>query len=179
MAATADATAATAKRERAATTDQAAVDAAVEARLRAEADAALVLHDAALPRALAAEQEVPPQKKDWDATANRARLALEPSTGACAKERAAAAAATVDGGGTTGGDDQSLGDALLFHKAVALLNLHAQTVAVQNIRSLMPLGLDLASGTSSCSPWANTLSKATSSPLPPFPISRLGADGLC
>jgi len=77
MAATADATAATAKRERVATADQAAVDAAVEARPRAEADTALVHHDAALPRALAAEQEAPPQKKDWDATANRARLALE------------------------------------------------------------------------------------------------------
>ena len=36
--------------------------------------------------------------------------------------------------------------ALLLHEAAAVLNLHAQAVAVQNIRSLVPIVLDVNSG---------------------------------
>ena len=36
--------------------------------------------------------------------------------------------------------------ALLIHEAAAVLNLHAQAVAVQNIRSLIPIVLDMAFG---------------------------------
>ena len=35
---------------------------------------------------------------------------------------------------------------MLLHEAAAVLNLHAQAVAVQNIRSLVPVVLDIAAG---------------------------------
>ena len=35
---------------------------------------------------------------------------------------------------------------MLLHEAAAVLNLHAQAVAVQNIRSLVPVVLDVAAG---------------------------------
>lgn len=41
-------------------------------------------------------------------------------------------------------------DALLLHQAAALLNLHTQAVAVQNIRSLVPLILDLQANNFNC-----------------------------
>jgi hypothetical protein len=68
-----------------------------------------------------------------------------------AKERAAADAADP---GRVADDQKShasdhgpsnVNDALLYHKAAAVLNLHAQAVAVTNIRSLIPIVLNRAS----------------------------------
>jgi len=58
---------------------------------------------------------------------------------------------TVSDASVPGDGDGDLHGALLFHEAAALLNLHAQAVAVQNIRSLVPVVLDINS--SSYSRW--------------------------
>ena len=41
-------------------------------------------------------------------------------------------------------DARDLHHALLLHEAAAIVNLHAQAVAVQNIRSLIPIVLDVS-----------------------------------
>lgn len=101
--------------------------------------------DAALARA---EQAAAAASAERDAAAARARDALA----LAARERALAAKVLDDDAVHDGGadDDKSLAsdvdNALLFHEAAALLNLHAQAVAVQNIRSLVPFVLDVTSG---------------------------------
>jgi hypothetical protein len=102
-------------------------------------------YDAALARLAQAEEEAANASKARDAAIARA-----------ARERAlAAAAATLQpstpvessaGGSTSpGGGPADLHSALLLQEAAALLNLHAQAVAVNNIRSLVHIVLDVDS----------------------------------
>ena len=113
----------------------------------AAAAAAQAECEAALARAEAAEQEDVATAQERDAAAQRTRDALARA----ARERALAAkgapgaekeedAASVDSGGT------ALHHAVLAHEAAALVNLHAQAISVQNIRSLVHVILDINAG---------------------------------
>ncbi|XP_039788363.1 uncharacterized protein LOC120654781 [Panicum virgatum] len=139
-------------RRKADTDAQAARDA--EAQKQADARAARqAAHDAALERARLAEEEAAAASEERDDADARVRAALDHA----ALERKAAAdpddddidsASEVSVPGDAGGD---LHDALLIHEVAALLNLHTQAVAVQNIKSLVPVVLDINS--SSYSRW--------------------------
>jgi len=118
--------------------------AAAAQRLERERQAA---RDAALARALQAEEEATAAAKDRDAAAQRASEALARA----AKERATAAAAVAPepSGAAPGGTSAPPPDlraAMLHHEAVALLQLHAQAVAVSNIRNHVTTILDVDSG---------------------------------
>eukprot|EP00267_Zea_mays_P035684 XP_008671988.1 uncharacterized protein LOC103649506 [Zea mays] len=116
-----------------------------EARLQAAAR-----RDAALAQALQAEQEAATAAQERDVAAERVRAALERA----AHARALAAQTAADGSPVddnqshlsdpAGGADKGLHDAILLHEAAAIVNLHSQAVAVQNIRSLVHVVLDLA-----------------------------------
>jgi hypothetical protein len=102
--------------------------------------------DAALARAAAAEREAAAAQAERDAADARLRAALDRA----ARERTAAdlpppTAPDDDNASFATVDDDPLRDALAQHEAKALLNLHSQAVAVQNIRLLIPLRLDAAS----------------------------------
>lgn len=47
-------------------------------------------------------------------------------------------------------DDMDVPKAMLFHEAATVLNLHAQDIAIQNARNLMPVILDSSYGNYSC-----------------------------
>jgi len=88
-------------------------------------------------------------KADADAVA--AAKALDAARALAAQERAAAAAATLAPSGSSGSSGPhaaptDLHTAMLLQEAIALLNLLAQAVAVHNIRSLIPIVLDVDSG---------------------------------
>ena len=98
----------------------------------------------ALLRAEEADREAAAVQEEIDAALARLQAAKERA----AKERAAA----QPPGAEDDQDDESsdvgdfhLHEALLQQEASVLLNLHAQAVAVQNIRSLVPLVLDINS----------------------------------
>jgi len=100
----------------------------------------------ALAHAAEAEKLADAAAKERDAVAERLREALL----LAAKERAAVDAADPPPAPPAHeDDDKSVHDvysAMLLHEAAAVLNLHAQVVAVQNIRSLVPVVLDVAAG---------------------------------
>jgi len=77
-----------------------------------------------------------------------AAKALDAARALAAQERAAAAAALAPPGSSRSGPHAAmdLHTAMLLQEAAALLNLHAQAVAVHNIRSLVPIVLDVDSG---------------------------------
>jgi hypothetical protein len=103
---------------------------------------------AALAEAEAAEQEAVAASAARDAAAERVRTALAKA----AKARANAAAAADPTDPADDADHEEATDisrTMTLHKAVAVLNLHAQAVSVQNARSLVPLVLD----TSGNYPW--------------------------
>lgn len=111
--------------------------AAKEASERATRNAALI-------RAQEAEREATLAQQERDAADERLRAAHARA----ARERAAAEPVQDDaaaGDDLPNAGDPPLLEALLHHEAAALLNLHAQAVAVQNIRALVPLVLDLNS----------------------------------
>ena len=83
-----------------------------------------------------------------DADAAAAAKALDAARALAAQERAAAAAALAPPGSSGSGPHavMDLHTAMLLQEAAALLNLHAQAVAVHNIRSLVPIVLDVDSG---------------------------------
>ncbi|CAN6201541.1 unnamed protein product [Urochloa humidicola] len=106
------------------------------------------LRDVALAKAVEAEKEADNTAKEIDALAARQREALK---------RAAAARkdAAANGDGdpeddasdiSNNGGASDLYGAMLQHEAAAVINLHAQAVGVQNIRSLIHHVLDLATG---------------------------------
>jgi hypothetical protein len=106
---------------------------------------ALSARQAALARAVDADREAALAQQERDAAEARVRAAQERA----ARERAAAAPPQPEedtrSSGTHDDDDippAPLHAALLHHEAAALLNLHAQAVAVTNIRALVPLLLD-------------------------------------
>jgi hypothetical protein len=108
-----------------------------------EARTAEAAQAAALARAEEAEREAASAQADLDAAAARLRAAQERA----AAERAAAAPSKEDDADAFhhGEDDIDLQAALLQQEAAVLLNLHAQAVSVQNIRTLVPLLLDVNS----------------------------------
>jgi hypothetical protein len=101
--------------------------------------AALAAREAALARAAAAEQDAALAQRERDAADTRIRTALARA----AHERAAAALPPpvndIIPGGTVVDSTAQFSAVLLQHEAVALLNLHAQVVIVQNICALVPL----------------------------------------
>ncbi|XP_066343972.1 uncharacterized protein [Miscanthus floridulus] len=134
---------------RARTAEQAAA-----ARLAKEerARAAQAAHDAAAAaRAADAEREAAVAQQERDvADALQAaldRVAQEHAVAAPPLEDNAAPGDAEDAEDFASADsgDPHLRVVLLQHEAAALLNLHAQAVAVQNIRLLVPLVLDVAS----------------------------------
>ena len=95
-------------------------------------------YDAAMARALQAEEE-----------AVAAAIALNAALARASLERADAEAAIAPPKPPPrDGDDDptNLHTAMLLHEAAALLNLHAQAIAVTNIRSLVSIMLDVDSG---------------------------------
>jgi hypothetical protein len=100
---------------------------------------ALTARQAALARAADADREATLAQQERDAAEARVRPA---------QERVAAPPHPEEdtrSSGTAAADDippATLHAALLHHEAAALLNLHAQAVAVTNIRALFPLLLD-------------------------------------
>jgi len=111
-----------------------------------QASTAQAARAAALAQAEEAEREAAVAQADHDATATRLRAAQERA----AAERAAAAPSKEDDAdashpGDGGIDNLTLQDTLLQQEAAILLNLHAQAVSVQNIRTLVPLLLDVNS----------------------------------
>jgi len=104
--------------------------------------------DAARLRAEEADQEAAAILKEIEAASERLRAAQERA----ARERAASQihednhGGTDDDGSDAGGPHgDPFAAALLQQEASVLLNLHAQAVSVQNIRSLVPLLLDVNS----------------------------------
>ena len=131
-----------------------AAEQAAAARLAKEerARTAQAARDAAAARATDAEREAAVAQQERDAADARLQVALDRA----AQEHAAAApplendaapddAEDAEDFASADGGDPHLRAVLLQHEAAALLNLHAQAVAVQNIRLLVPLVLDVAS----------------------------------
>ena len=82
------------------------------------------------------------------------------------------------GGHSLDSSPQDLHHALLLHEAAAIVNLHAQAVAVQNIRSLIPIVLDVSGNYAHW--WVSFFSSSASSPsgitcssTPPSPLPNL------
>ena len=97
------------------------------------ADAALAASRAtAIQRAQEAEAEAALVAKDRDAVDVRARAALERARKEC--EAVLPPPAAINAVGVSAAD---IRQALLLHEAAAILNLHAQAVAVTNIWSLI------------------------------------------
>ncbi|XP_066327890.1 uncharacterized protein [Miscanthus floridulus] len=101
--------------------------------------------DAALARAAAAEEEAAAAQRERDEADARIRAALQRA--AAARKEAPLPSDEED---ALEDDDESPAldahRALLMHEAQTLLHLHAQAVAVQNIRLLVPVVLDSAAG---------------------------------
>jgi len=115
-----------------------AVKAAADAQAAANIAKREAARDAALARALQAEEEATTAAWERDTAAQRASDARAHA----ALERAAADAAIAapDPSGTLAAPTD-LHSAMLVQEAAALLNLHAQAVAVNNVRSLVPIVL--------------------------------------
>jgi hypothetical protein len=101
--------------------------------------AAQEARDAALATAEAAEREAAAAQADIDAASAR----LRDAQARAAAVRAAAAPHRDDVSDQV--SDDGLDDALLHQEAKVILNLHTQAIAVQNIRTLVPLLLDVTS----------------------------------
>jgi hypothetical protein len=84
------------------------------------------------------------------ASARDVALARADRERAAAKAVAAALSPLHDDGASSAPAPVDLHGAMLLQEAAALLNLHAQAVAVNNIRSLIPIVLDIDSGTFNC-----------------------------
>jgi hypothetical protein len=102
-------------------------------------------YDAALARLAEAEEEAAKA-----ASARDAALARADRERAAAKAAAAALAPSPHEGETPASVPLDLHGAMLLQEAAAL-NLHAQAVAVNNIRSLIHIVLDVDSG--NCNRW--------------------------
>ena len=107
---------------------------------------AQMAREAALARAAEADREAAAAQADLDAAAAHLRAVQERA----AAERAAVLPPAGDDDNSShhgDGDDYigNLQDALLQQEATVLLNLHVQAVSVQNIRTLVPLLLDVNS----------------------------------
>jgi len=126
--------------EQAAAAAKAAADAAAQEKQRAqETERAQAARAAALQRAAAT--------KEWDAAAAKIQAALDRAAAA----RAEAGAPTPPpqeqkDGGSPHLQHHDFHSAMMLHEAAAVLNLHAQAVSIQNIRSLITTILDVNSG---------------------------------
>jgi hypothetical protein len=95
-------------------------------------------YDVALARLTEAEEEA-----RVTASARDAALAHANRERATAKASITALAPLHDDGASSAPTPVDLHGAMLLQKAATLLNLHAQAVAVNNIRSLVPIVLDV------------------------------------
>jgi hypothetical protein len=125
---------------------QIAADETERKRLENERAAKAKALAAALICAAEAEPEAAIAATEHAAAAARVRAALDRA----AKERAAAdpdadADADADGASSISeGVRSSVHAAMVFQEATVVLNLHAQAAAIQNIRNLVPIVLDVA-----------------------------------
>ncbi|CAN6292225.1 unnamed protein product [Urochloa humidicola] len=130
-------------RAAAAAADKERAEAAEAERLKRQG-----LRDEALAKAAEAEKEAAAAAKEMDSLAARQREALRRA----AEARKTAALHAPDGipdddhSDVSNNDGDTLRGAMLQHEAAAVINLHAQAVGVQNIRSLVHHVLDLATG---------------------------------
>nr|CAB3464295.1 unnamed protein product [Digitaria exilis] len=116
--------------------------AAADQKRAAAADAERQARADALAKAEQAEQEAAAVAQEIDALAARQREALQRA--AQARRAAAAHRGGPEDDVHSQDDDDDLNCAILRHEAAAVINLHAQAVGVQNIRSLVHPVLDLA-----------------------------------
>ena len=134
--------------EQAAAAAKAAADAAAQEKERSqETEHAQAARAAALQRAAAAEAEAAAATKERDAAAAKIQAALDRAAAA----RAEAGAPTPPpqeqkDGGSPHLQHHDFHSAMMLHEAAAVLNLHAQAVSIQNIRSLITTILDVNSG---------------------------------
>jgi hypothetical protein len=117
----------------------AAAEAAEAARKERQAT-----RDAALAQTAKAEQEAADAAKEIDALAAGQREALQRA--AAARKATAAALNDAQGGDDHSSDGSDLHSTMLQHEAAVMINLHAQAMGVQNIRSLVHSVLDIATG---------------------------------
>jgi hypothetical protein len=103
-------------------------------------------YDVALARLAQAEEEAANASKARDAAIARAdRERARAAAAAAALQPSTAVESSAGGSAFPGGGPADLHSALLLQEATALLNLHAQAVAVNNIRSLVHIVLDVDS----------------------------------
>jgi hypothetical protein len=100
-------------------------------------------YDAALARLAQAEEEAVTASKACDAAI--ARADRERACAAAAVQPSTPVESSVGGLTSPGGAPADLHSALLLQEAAALLNLHAQAVVINNIRSLVHIVLDIDS----------------------------------
>jgi hypothetical protein len=105
-----------------------------------------VVYEVALARLAKAEEEVANASKARDAAVARAKRERVHTTAAAAALRPSTPTDSSAGGSaSSAGGPADLHSALLLQEVAALFNLHAQAVAVNNIRSLVHIVLDVNS----------------------------------
>jgi hypothetical protein len=105
-----------------------------------------VAYDAALARLAQAEEEATNASKARDAAIARAdRERARAATAAAPLQPSTPVESSVGGSAFPVGGPADLHSTLLLQEAAALLNLHAQAIAVNNIRSLIHIVLDVDS----------------------------------
>jgi hypothetical protein len=117
-------------------------------RLAKEKDSAVAkkrqaAYDAAIARLAQAEEEATNASKARDAAI--ARTDREQALAAATLQPSTPVESSAGGSASPAGGPTDLHSALLLQEAAALLNLHAQAVAVNNIRSLVHIVLDVDS----------------------------------
>jgi hypothetical protein len=104
------------------------------------------VYEAALARLAQAEEEASNASKAHDAAIARAeRERARAAAAAAALHPSTPVDSSAGGSASTAGGPADLHSALLLQEAAALLNLHAQAVTVNNIRSLVHIVLDVDS----------------------------------
>jgi hypothetical protein len=113
---------------------------------RAAATDRQAAYEAALARLAQAEEEAANASKARDTTVARAdRERARAATAAATLHPSTPVDSSAGGSASPAGGPTDLHSALLLQEAAALLNLHAQAVAVNNIRSLVHIVLDVDS----------------------------------
>jgi hypothetical protein len=102
-------------------------------------------YEAALTRLAQAEEEAANASKAPDAAVARADRERARAAAAAALHPSTPVDSCAGGSASPAGGPADLHSALLLQEAAALLNLHAQAVAVNNIRSLVHIVLDVNS----------------------------------
>lgn len=133
-------------------------------------------HLVALERACLAEEEAAAVVQEHDTAAARASDAMARA----AKERAAAVVtAPGDVSSSSSTTPPDFASAMLLNKALSLLNLHAQAIAINNIWTLVPIILDVDFGNYGCWRDRQIFAPGSCLPRPSGPrLPQLVSDGL-